>query len=94
QQLFHLTFCSDSSNTVDMFSSLSALPDYNPVLIAAVDIMVEFHINLRVMHIPGSENVMADALSRFDFNSVHSTHPDITIRTVQPPHLPLGAPQK
>ncbi|KIK66433.1 hypothetical protein GYMLUDRAFT_1026029 [Collybiopsis luxurians FD-317 M1] len=77
-----------------MFSSLSALPNYNPILVAAVNIMVQFHINLRVMHIAGSENTTADALSRFNFDSVQSAHPDITLHTIQPPQLSLGASKK
>ncbi|KIK52317.1 hypothetical protein GYMLUDRAFT_180270 [Collybiopsis luxurians FD-317 M1] len=91
---FQLTFCSDSSNTVDMFSSLSALPNYSLILLAAVNIMVQFHIDLRVMHIAGSENTTADALSRFDFDSVWSAHLDITLHTIQPPQLSLGVSKK
>ncbi|KIK61188.1 hypothetical protein GYMLUDRAFT_166761 [Collybiopsis luxurians FD-317 M1] len=91
---FRLTVRSDSTNTVDMFNSLSALPAYNPILMAAVDIMTEFHIDLRVIHIPGSENSVADALSRSQFALARSLRPGIRIQKFQPPHLPLGAAEK
>lgn len=94
EQPYRFTFCSDSSNTVNMFNSLRALPNYNPILIAAVDILLEFHINLCVVHILGHENVVANALSHFDFNAVRVLHPDITILPLETPRLTLGAEKK
>lgn len=88
------TFCSDSSNTVDMFHSLRALPQYNPILIASVDILIHSHIDLRVVHIPGSQNSIADALSRFDYATVYHLQPNATILPLQPPHVKLGATEK
>ncbi|KAJ3792002.1 hypothetical protein GGU11DRAFT_694031, partial [Lentinula aff. detonsa] len=91
---FRLTIRSDSSNTVDIFSSLRAKPEYNPILIAAAELLISFHIDLRVVHIPGEENVVADALSRGDFEKVYSLYPNASIFNLEPPHLPLGATKK
>ncbi|KAJ3831738.1 hypothetical protein F5878DRAFT_495871, partial [Lentinula raphanica] len=90
---FRLTVRSDSSNTVDMFNSLSALPLYNPILLSAVDILIKHDIDLRVIHIPGSENVVADALSRFDLELARTLQPGLTIQPFTPPRLDstLGA---
>ncbi|TFY53164.1 hypothetical protein EVG20_g10240 [Dentipellis fragilis] len=56
----------DNTNTVDLFSSLHAQPQYNPLLRSAVDALLWSHIDLRVLHIPGEVNGVADALSRWD----------------------------
>jgi len=53
----------DNFPTVSMFSSLRALPDYNCILRAAVDILLEGKHELRVIHISGESNSVADALS-------------------------------
>ncbi|KAJ3738059.1 hypothetical protein EV360DRAFT_90880 [Lentinula raphanica] len=91
-----LTIRSDSSNSVDIFNSLSALPLYNPILIQTVDILIEHHIDLRVIHIPGSENAVADALSRSDFELAQSLQPGLSIQPFQPPRtvVTLGAAEK
>ena len=59
-----LTICTDDMNTVQIFSSLAAEPAYNILLKAAVDLLILHHVDLRVLHIPGVENTVADALSR------------------------------
>ncbi|KAG2042887.1 hypothetical protein BDR03DRAFT_852829 [Suillus americanus] len=53
----------DNSNTVAMFNLLRAHPPYNSILLAAVDVLLEYKVDLRVEFIPGSENGVADALS-------------------------------
>ena len=53
----------DNTNTVDIFSSLRALPAYNPILKSAVDLLLQFDHQLRVLYVPGDENHVADALS-------------------------------
>ncbi|KAJ3759469.1 hypothetical protein EV360DRAFT_24937, partial [Lentinula raphanica] len=80
-----LTVRSDSSNSVDIFNSLSALPLYNTILTRTVDILIEHHIDLRVIHIPGSENTVADALSRSDFELAQALQPGLSIQPFQPP---------
>jgi hypothetical protein len=56
---------SDNMNTVDIFSSLRAKPSYNPILKSTVSLLLKHWINLRVIHIPGTDNVIVDALSQF-----------------------------
>ncbi len=54
----------DNTNTVDIFNSLHVKPFYNSLLITAVDALITYKAQLRVLHIPGSQNTIADALSR------------------------------
>ena len=58
-----LIIYTDNFSTVAMFNSLRALPEYNCILKAAVDILVATKFNLRVLHIAGENNDVADALS-------------------------------
>jgi hypothetical protein len=61
---------SDNSNTVDMFNSLRAQPLYNPLLITAIDLLLDHGVDLHVFHIPGQVNIVADALSRLRFDTI------------------------
>jgi hypothetical protein len=67
-----------------MFSSFKALPEYNCILKAAVDILTSYQFQLRVLHIPGVENGVADALSRADFMRALRIHPTLSIQTFEP----------
>ena len=98
----------DSLNTVDIFSSLSALPSYNILLQEAVNLLYKGKHDLRVLHVPGEKNCVADALSRADFDRALQLQPNLTIRqfepyhrlrsgavyTLQPPRDTLGASKK
>jgi hypothetical protein len=98
----------DSLNTVNIFSSLSALPSYNVLLRKAVDLLVDGNHDLRVLHVPGEENGVADALSRADFDRALRLEPNLTIHqfepyrrvksegvySLQPPRQTLGAHKK
>jgi hypothetical protein len=53
----------DSQNTVDIFSSLNAQPAYNILLTETVDLLTSADHDLRVLHVPGERNQVADALS-------------------------------
>jgi hypothetical protein len=67
-----------------MFNSLSALPAYNSILKDAVDQLlsdINNPIQLRVIHIAGESNTVADALSRGQLHIVVDNVPGITIRT-------------
>jgi hypothetical protein len=57
----------DNSNTVDIFSSLQALPPYNHLLKTAIDILNAGDNDMRILHVPGVDNTVADALSRANF---------------------------
>jgi hypothetical protein len=74
----------DNSVTVAMFNSLRALPDYNCILKAAVDILLLKDFQLRVLHIAGERNTVADALSRADFMKALRLHPGLNIKTFEP----------
>jgi hypothetical protein len=100
----------DNLNTVDIFSSFSARPGYNILLREAVNLLVDGHHDLRVLHVPGEENVMADALSRANFNRVFELRPqlqdrvyafapyrrvlDNSVYILKPPRETLGATKK
>jgi hypothetical protein len=74
----------DNSNTVDVFSSLRALPPYNHLLKTAVDILHASDSDMRVLHIPGVDNAVADAISRADFSRAINLVPDLKISTFEP----------
>ena len=74
----------DNLVMVSMFNSLQALPEYNCILKAAVDILLENQFQLCVLHIAGDNNGVADALSHANFMRALSLHPKLTIRSFQP----------
>jgi hypothetical protein len=51
-------------------------------------------VDLRVEHIPGQQNVIADALSHFDNELVKDLVPDAQIFDFEPPRNVLGATKK
>ena len=71
----------DNQNTVDIFNSLRATPEYNHILKASIDITVANEHDLRVLHVPGADNSVADALSRFDFSRALDLVPSLTIHS-------------
>ena len=82
-----LLIYSDNMNTVGMFNSMRADPGYNTILMAAVDVLLDSNISLRVFHIAGEANVVADALSRSLFDVVRAQQPLLKIAIFQPPRL-------
>ncbi|KDQ05557.1 hypothetical protein BOTBODRAFT_122606 [Botryobasidium botryosum FD-172 SS1] len=85
----------DNQNTVDMFNSLHArTPALNPILLTAVDLMIEFQFKLRVFWIEGEQNTVADALSRFDNARALDMEPSLIISAFTPPRLTLGSEKK
>jgi hypothetical protein len=79
---------------VHIFNSLSCLPSYNHLLRRAVDILLSNNINLRILHVPGVDNGVADALSRCSFSTALTLNPDLKISPFQPSRWTLGAMQK
>ncbi|KAF6747917.1 hypothetical protein DFP72DRAFT_821139 [Ephemerocybe angulata] len=86
----HTTIFSDNSNTVDIYNSLKASPRVNPILMAACDVALESCSDFKVLFIPGIENQVADALSRFDFDRARAISPGIDIQPFTPPRITLG----
>lgn len=76
----------DNFSTVAMFNSLRALPEYNCILKVAVDILMATKFSLRVFHIAGESNDVADALSRGDFMRALQIQPALTIKAFEPYH--------
>lgn len=90
-----LIIYTNNSNTVAIFNSLHALPEYNPILKFAVDVLLRTHHQLRVLHVPGDENVVADSISRGFLDRAQDLVPGLVINdSFQPPHELLGAFQK
>ena len=84
----------DNDNTVAIFNTLRCLPHYNPILIDAADVCITTNIHLRVIHIPGELNCIADAISRNNFSLARQYAPDILISPCLPPQLLLGTSKK
>jgi hypothetical protein len=85
-----LVIYSDNSNTVAIFNSLRCKPPYNGVLKASVSLLLRHHISLRVFHVPGDDNVVADALSRFEDTRAIAACPGLSISSFEPPRLTMG----
>jgi hypothetical protein len=77
----------DNLNTVDIFRSLRCLPPYNHLLKTAIDILISKDYSLRVLHVPGDENTVADALSRVRFSVALGLEPNLRLYTFNPPGL-------
>ena len=83
----------DNINTVQLFNSLSALPAFNWMLIQVVDRVLRQGIDLRVFHVPGVHNEIADAVSHLQNDLLTALHPELVIFAFQPPRPALGAAQ-
>ena len=53
----------------------------------AVDILIRRDYSLRVLHITGDQNTVADALSRVQFSIALGIEPDLKLFTFHPPGL-------
>jgi hypothetical protein len=82
-------FC-NNSNTVDMFNTLHALPEMNGILIAVIDLTIEYNLLFRVFHIAGDANTVADALSCADWPTIACLTPLLRLQMFQPPPVRLG----
>ncbi|KAH7918235.1 hypothetical protein BV22DRAFT_1186828 [Leucogyrophana mollusca] len=86
-----LAVFTDNMNTVHMFNSLAADPDYNPILILAVNVILASRINVHIFHIAGVDNIVADHLSQNQNVLAERAAPRLVIETFQPPQDVLGA---
>lgn len=57
----------DSMNIVNIFNSLRCLPEFNPLLQHCVNIVLGNNFDVQVIHVPGVQNVVADAISHREF---------------------------
>ncbi len=103
-----LLIYTDNQNTVDIFSSLRCLPEFSHLLQTSITLRTLAYVDVRVLHVPGIENEVADALSRADFHRALSYSPNLILnfftpcpvrrstrqKTSQPPRPQLGAIKK
>lgn len=89
-----LLIATDNTNTFDIFASLSAQPTYNPILMSAIDVLLKHKMDLRVFYIPGPQNIVADALSRYKNDLATTLVTGLQIDTFTPPQDALGAAKK
>ena len=74
----NIVIFTDNENTVSLFNRLySSVPLYNPILIATVNILIQKPFRIQVLTVPGSENIIADALSRARFEPILNRFPDL-----------------
>ena len=59
-----------------------------------MDVLLRTNIDLHVVHIPGTQNVVADTLSQYHNELATKLVNGLTIRTFQPPRDVLGVIQK
>ena len=89
-QLLRFVVYTDNRNTVDIWHSLKAIAPYNNLLILGIDELIDAH----VLHVPGIENAVADALSRFNNDVALKLVLKLQIFSFQPPQGTLGVPKK
>ena len=89
-----LLLYTDNQNTVDIFSSLRCLPDFSRLLQTSITLRTLADIDVRVLHVPGVENEVADALSRGDFHRALSVSPNLILNFFTPCPLRCSLPRK
>jgi hypothetical protein len=85
QSPLRIVIFTDNTNTVDIFNSMRGLPAYNYILRSSVDVRLKTDHQLRVLHISGLENSVADAISGCEFVRALSLHPGLRITFFEPP---------
>lgn len=90
----HLAVYTDSLNTMYIFNSLSGGPGFNRLLMSVVETILIFSVDFRVFHISGSDNVVADHLSRWRAREAELCSPGLRVSSFQPPRHALGAAKK
>ncbi|KIJ60964.1 hypothetical protein HYDPIDRAFT_97649, partial [Hydnomerulius pinastri MD-312] len=76
------------------FTGYPSTPEYNSILISAIDVLIKYSINLHVLFVPGHENSVVDALSRFQNDRVQVLSPRLQIYKSEPPRDALGVSKK
>ena len=82
-----LVVYTDNLNTVQIFNSLSALPEYNDILKAAIDhLLLDLTnpIQLHIIHVPGDSN---NTLSHGFLHTIIDNMPFVTIEHFEPPRF-------
>jgi hypothetical protein len=89
-----LVVYTDNQNTVDIWHSLKASTPYNATLIFAIDSLILNGTDTRVLHVPGDQNLVADALSHFNNVLALRLVPGIKLGIFETPQELLGALKK
>jgi hypothetical protein len=74
--------------------SLCAKPEYNHVLISAINVSVDDGVDLCIFHLLGIDNIIAGPLSCYRNELTLKLAPHLTISTFIPPQDALGDPKK
>lgn len=79
----------DSENVVMLFNSHRAIELVRKMFRTAVNLMLDEKIDVKVKHVPGDRNVIADHLSRHNLDLARTKVPDLRINTIPvlPPHM-------
>ncbi|EJD33090.1 hypothetical protein AURDEDRAFT_77217 [Auricularia subglabra TFB-10046 SS5] len=85
-----LLIYTDNDNTVVMNNTFKCKRPYNPILLCTADILISTGIQLRVLHIAGKDNIIADALSRWMNDKACAHAPGLQIFPFIPPRAALG----
>ena len=84
-----------NSNTVDLFYTLHANPDLNPIVLTAADLMLHFNCQLRVVHVAEEQNDITDSISHYQNSYVVAMacmcNANLYIKDFTPPQLMLEA---
>ena len=83
----------NSMNMVNIWHSLAPLDDYALLLLYRVEIMMDYSVDVWVTHIPGTDNMVTNALSRSLFDTATNYIPDLQISSFTPPCEKLGVKQ-
>ncbi|OCH92259.1 hypothetical protein OBBRIDRAFT_824852 [Obba rivulosa] len=81
---------SDNTRVVEMFRSLRARPEHNPILKSGVDIIIAHDVDVRVGYVPEKENIVADAISRGRMDLARALDPELHIERLDPPRDALA----
>lgn len=76
--------CSDSSNVCDLFLSHRPSKKVSDLLSVLISKIISSKIDVRIAHIPGKKNILADALSRGMLSKVSEALPGATVLPFTP----------
>jgi len=89
--MHHLLVFTDSMNCIKMFNKLNTQDAYNELLLFIMHILITTKSSLHVFHIPGADNVIADALSCNLPMVAAASLPGLNIHIFfEPPHSMMG----
>jgi hypothetical protein len=74
----------NNQNTVDIWHVLKTSAPYNKLLIIGIDALIDNSTDTRVLHIPGEDNIVTNALSYFNNELALHLMPNLRIITFTP----------